>query len=126
MVVDEVARDVVVGAACVAPEGQEVSEAVVWVEGPVARERDAGGNGDEGRLVGWLVTVVGVPEVEGELGEGQDAEAGVEGRGDNGDVAAEEGLAGLVVEHAVEGRGGNGAVGAGLGRCGGGGGAEDE
>ena len=126
MEVDQVAWDVVPGTEGVAPERQERLVPGIGVERAVSRELDGGGDRDEGRFGGLLVPVVGVPEVQGELGERQDAEAGVEGRWVEGDAAMGDGLAGLIVEHAVEGGRGDGAVGTGVGGSGEGRGAEGE
>ena len=67
VVVNERARDVVLGAQGGAPKRQELGEACTRVEHPGARELDAGGGGDERRLRRCVVAVVAVPEVEGQL-----------------------------------------------------------
>ena len=86
-------------------------------------EGHGGSGGNEGRLRGLLIPVVGVPEVEGELGEGQDTEAGVEGRWGDGNTSVGDGLTGVVIEQAVESHGGDGTMYPGEARRGGRGGA---
>ena len=72
-------------------------------------EGDGGRSGDERGVGGGLVGVVPVPEVEGKLGEGEDADVCFDGRYVAGDVAAVDGFARLVVEEGVESGGGVGA-----------------
>jgi len=119
VVVYEGARDVVLGAQSRAPQWEELGETRAGVEDPGARELDAGGRGDEGRLRRCVVAVVAVPEVEGQLREREYPKAYVQWGDLKAHTAVRDGLGGAVVEQRVEAGRGRGSMCSGERRAGG-------